>query len=150
MKISIRNSKPGFRRDKPGLRSSSSPASRSAFGFLFGVPFLLMGCFFCWIGGPKPLLNVVASGHWPQVPCVITSSELDSHYSDGSTTYRAVIQFRYTYEGRTYTGGQYDFGDGYSSGSSGKQRVVDAQPVGLATTCLVNPADPAMAVLSRG
>lgn len=133
----------------PGFRSNPFAGKLSIFGFLFGLPFFAAGLFFCWIGGLQPLVKVVQSSSWPQVPCQITSSGLESHTSDGSTTYQVAIQFRYSYESRDFTGGAYDFSSGASSGRSGKQRIVARYPVGAEALCRVNPANPEEAVLSR-
>jgi hypothetical protein len=139
----------GKKTSSPGFRSRPSSGGRSIGGFLFGLPFFLMGAFFCWMGGLQPLVKIVDSGSWPEVPCVITHSEVESNYSSDGTTYRVKIQFRYSYQGREYSGGAFDFGSGFSSGSKGKRRIVSRYPVGLETVCLVNPANPEEAVLTR-
>lgn len=132
-----------------GLRASPLNGKRSLVGFLFGLPFFAMGAFFCWIGGLQPLFKVIESATWPTVPCIITQSEVERNSSSDGTTYRIDIQFRYSFEGHSYTGGAYDFSPGASSGYEGKRRIADSYPVGKQASCLVNPKDPEEAVLSR-
>jgi len=134
----------------PGLRSKVKLGRGSkVVGVLFGLPFFLMGSIFCWMGGLHPLFKALGSGDWPEVPCVITHSEVDYHPGDDGATYSVDINFRYTLEGRTFTGGSYDFSSGSSSGESGKRKVVGRYPVGRETVCYINPSDPQEAVLSR-
>lgn len=118
--------------------------------FLFGLPFFAAGVLFCWVGGIRPIIGAVESGSWPQVPCRIVSSEVERNAGSDGDTYRAAITFSYTFEGREYTGGRYDFSDMSSSGYDGKARIVRQYPVGHQTECWVNPRDPTIAVLARG
>lgn len=118
-------------------------------GFLFGLPFFAMGFLFCWFMAISPIIKSLSSADWPQVPCKIVKSEVESHSSSDGTTYSVEIEFSYTFETIDYTGGSYDFNDVNSSGRSGKQKVVNQYPVGSEATCWVNSKDPAKAVLSR-
>ena len=118
----------GIRLERNRASSSSAKGLRpkqkfgfgsKAFGFLFGLPFFALGSFFFWIGGLHPLLKVIGSNDWPEVPCVITHSEVDANHGGDSTTYSVDIQFRYTYGNREYNGGSYVFSTGSSSGRGG-------------------------------
>lgn len=142
-----RHGKTGSR--ERGFRKTGLSGKGSVFGVLFGLPFFGMGVFFCWIGGLQPLLHAMQSDSWPQVPCTITRSEVESHSSSDGTTYSIGISFRYTYEGREYAGGSYHFSSSSSSGRKGKQRVISRYPVGSEAQCWVNPDKPEQAVLSR-
>lgn len=113
------------------------------------MPFWAMGMAFCWIGAIHPILRTVASGNWPQVPCVITKSELNSHSDSDGTTYSIEIEFRYTYENFEYNGGRYDFNHVSSGGQDSKLEVIRRYPVGSQATCWVDPSDPTTAVFSR-
>lgn len=132
-----------------GFRPKSGSKGSRVFLFLFGMPFFAMGFFFCWIGAISPILNVISSGNWPQVPCVITTSEVKTNSGSDGNTYSVLIEFSYQYEGRDYTGGSYDFNDVSSSGYKGKAEIVRKYPLGSVASCWVNPEDPEEAVLSR-
>lgn len=132
-----------------GFREGPSKKKGRVFGFLFGLPFFAAGLLFCWIGALQPIVKVVSSGAWPQVPCVISRSEVESHSSSDGTTYSVEIEFRYQYDGLSYEGGSYHFSKMSSSGSEGKRQVTRQYPVGSEHRCWVNPADPTEAVLSR-
>ncbi len=132
-----------------GFRDKPAKGPGRVVGFLFGLPFLAAGLGFGWFMGGKPLVLALTSGGWPELPCVITSSEVESVSGSDGTTYKVDIEFRYEFEGRSYTGGSYDFSTASSSGRAGKQKVVDRFPVGAEAECFVNPDDPEQAVLSR-
>lgn len=134
-----------------GFSAGSSPSGkgkRNLLLSLFGVPFFAMGVFFCWMGGVSPLLDSREARSWPQVPCTITESFVDSHSSSDGTTYSIEIRYTYQWMGRTFHGEQYTFGDTSSSGKSSKQAVVRRYPVGSTATCFVNPDDPYEAVIT--
>jgi len=132
----------GFRTEEPGKGSR-------VFLFLFGTPFFAMGLLFCWLGAIDPILKVVTSGDWPQVPCTITKSEVERKSSSDGTTYSIDIRFSYEYGGRTYTDGRYGFNKVRSSGQKSKREVVRQYPLGSDAVCWVNPDDPEQAVLTR-
>ena len=82
-------------------------------------------------------------------PCVVLSSEVKRHPGDDADTFSVAIRFRYTFRGRAYESGRYDFEPGSSSGSDAKQEIVDRLPAGSETTCWVNPERPSEAVIDR-
>jgi len=115
----------------------------------FGLVFLSAGLLVMWFLTVSPLLKLQDAENWPAVPCVIVSSQVESHDSDEGTTYSVDILFRYTVEGKEYRSDTYDVSLGSSSGRQGKQAIVNAHPVGMKTTCFVNPDDPTDAIISR-
>ena len=118
-------------------------------GLLFGGIFFGMGALFCWMMGVGPLLQSQASQEWPQVSCVIESSEVGRHRDSDGTTYSVDIRFSYSLRGSRYQSDRYDFAAGRSSGRSAKAAIVARYPVGSQQLCWVNPQDPSQAVLCR-
>lgn len=135
--------------DRAGFNEAKPSPKGRVLLFLFGLPFFAAGLFFGWIGAIQPLAGVIESRSWPQVPCRIVTSEIETNRSSDGNTYRVAITFDYAFEGNTYIGGRYDFDDVSSSGYDGKSAIVARHPVGSETVCWVNPLDPAEAVLSR-
>ena len=115
---------------------------------VFGLPFLGMGLFFCWIGGLSPILQSQAAENWPQVPCTITKSYVESHSDSDGTTYSVEIRFTYERNGKTYFGENYTFGNMSSSGRASKAAIVRKYPEGSSQICFVNPTDPYDAVIT--
>lgn len=108
-----------------------------------------MGAAFCWFMGLKPLLKSLQSQDWPQVNCVITTSEVITNHSSDGNTYKVNIQFSYQYDGQHYNGGSYDFSDISSSGRKSKSQIVRQYPVDSQALCYVNPAQPSQAVITN-
>ncbi len=133
---------------KAGFRGMSTKSARTL-GLVIGLAFLAAGTGMGFFFGVRPLLQAMESGSWPQVPCRIVSSEVESRRTSDGTTYRVAIRFQYTYEGRQYTGGSHSFDTVWSSGRASKRRIVNEFPVGLETFCYVNPDNPEVAVLTR-
>lgn len=119
-------------------------------GMVFGGIFLVVGVTLTHMLFVGPVLGMLAARGWPQVPCVIESSEVESHDSDDGTTYSIEITYRYEVGGREYRSNRYSFIRFSSSGYRAKADVVAAHPPGSRAMCFVNPSDPTDAVLWRG
>ncbi len=133
---------------KAGFRGMSQKSARTI-SMVIGLAFLAAGTGMGFFLGLRPLLQAMESGSWPQVPCRIVSSEVESRRTSDGTTYRVAIRFQYTYEGRQYAGGSHGFDTTWSSRRASKQEIISQFPVGLETTCYVNPDNPEIAVLNR-
>jgi hypothetical protein len=97
-----------------------------------------------------PLYRSLMARSWRQVPCTILSSGVESKNAmQASTTYQIAITYSYVVNGREYTGHRYDFFPVATSGYHSKADVVRQYVPGTQRHCLVNPADPAQAVLTR-
>lgn len=145
----------------PAMAKNPSPFNRSAtsvsprktglFLILFGLVFTGAGFLAVYFGFVKPWLEIRSSQSWVETPCVILSSQLISNRSSDSTTYRVAMRFRYTWDGHEFESDRYDFTSGSTNLGVGKMReALRRHPVGLATVCFVNPANPASAVIHRG
>jgi hypothetical protein len=115
----------------------------------FGI-FFLAGCGFFYGFFVRPALNIMEARGWVERPCVIESSQVQSHRGDDGTTYSVDILYRYSVDGREYKSSRYHFMGGSTGGYRGKQDIVRRHPPGRETICYVNPANPNEAVLVRG
>lgn len=116
---------------------------------ILGLTLALIGGLFVWLMG-RSFLRAREMRSWPEVPCVILSSELEQrrHDQNSPAEFRQILSFGYQWQGRAYTGERLSLrGSPWSS----KPNLIEARlreyPVGMATTCRVNPASPDFAVL---
>ena len=120
---------------------------------LIGVPFFGLfaaaGCgMFCFISVPV-MNNAVVSPAWIATPATVVWSRIASNRDSDGSTYKADVFYRYTFGGKEYKSNRGDLSDMSSSGRSGKEQVVRANPPGKATVCYVNPHQPWEAVRNR-
>lgn len=115
----------------------------------FGV-FLLAGSAVMWFLLGRPLARIAQAKAWTETPCTVVSSEVVVHQGDDSTTYSALVRYRYVVGGREFQSDRYDFSTGSTGGSEAHQQVVDRFTPGASCTCFVDPRDPTRAVLDRG
>lgn len=89
---------------------------------------------------------------WEAVPCLIVSSKIDSKRPspNSNIAYRPEIQYRYEFQGEKLTGHRIKRVDGATSHEERARAMVESYPVGLETTCYVNPAAPGFAILRHG
>ena len=117
---------------------------------LFFLIFAVVGGGILWFLLVRPMVKVVAARSWPAVPCTVVESRVDESSSDDGTTYKALVTGAYNVDGVEHRSATYDFsGSVYSSGYDGKAEIIARYPIGLQTTCYVNPDDTAEAVISR-
>lgn len=127
----------------------NSAAGRGCLILFFGI-FAAAGGGMLWWMLLRPLWGVANAQFWTETPCTIVSSEVEVHDGDDGDTYSIEIRYDYTFGGQSYRGERYHFMHGMaSSGREGKQAVVDRYPVGLETTCFVDPSDPSQSVINR-
>ena len=89
--------------------------------------------------------------HWPSMPCIVVSSQVLSERRsiNSPMSYRAGIRYRFTYEGKTWTGSQVRRVEGWSSDEGKAREIVANYPAGRSTQCFVNPAKPEAAILEH-
>lgn len=136
---------------QPAAASFKDPNSKKsrAAGILFGLIFFSAGAAVCVFLGMRPALKSHAAASWTKVPCHIRSSSVGSHSDSDGTTDSVDIEYDYAYQGKQYIGDAYDFTGGASSGYEDKAAVVRRYPAGGTGECLVNPAKPDEAVITR-
>lgn len=120
---------------------------------LFALPFAGVGIF---MGGwaAKTLWDYAGMRAWQEVPCTVLETKLESHSdSDGGTTYEATARYRYTFDGRQYTGTRVALDSGADNIGSfqrdAHEELKRHRDQGRPFRCFVNPADPAESVLYR-
>jgi hypothetical protein len=116
---------------------------------------LIIGAIALFLGG-RNLWRAAASPAWPSVRGVIEESKVESRASTTSeeganpTTYQARIRFRYTVNGRTFTGTRVAYGDHGSSDISQAQAVVNQYKRGMTVTVFYLEGSPGICVLESG
>ncbi|MBR4221509.1 MAG: DUF3592 domain-containing protein [Victivallales bacterium] len=139
----------------------TSPLGNSSFGratsiflfiflFIFSLPFLAVGCYVLWNLCIKPLYKWNDSRHWTTTPAVIVHSSL-AYVRPDAESQRIDIRYDYEVDGHSYRGTRYDFfrSDIYTNPTTSMEQAVADNPIGKHTQCLVNPACPEEAILSR-
>ena len=134
----------------PGRRTKAS--STGCLRIFFAV-FFFIGIAIIYGTTVRPVIQWLDMRKWEATPCVIDMSGVGYHTSrrdQRDITYSVEAIFHYTYQGRAYKSSTYHIDTGSTSGRAAKQRIVDQIPPGTHTTCYVNPANPAEAVIYRG
>lgn len=136
---------------KPIISSKSGRGPGVGCMVMFCGVFGIGGLVGVWLMMVQPVLRAKAAQSWVQAECEITSSHLvKDQDSEGETFYRPQITYRYEVEGRAYESSRYSFLDVASDNDVGaKRRALERYPAGMRTTCWVDPANPASAVLDR-
>lgn len=98
------------------------------------------------VGG---MLRQIAAAHYLETMGKVVSSRVESHRGSDSTTYSPELEYRYTVDGRTYTGDRYAYSTGGSSDSSYARDIVNRHQAGKTVTVYYDPNDPAEAVLTK-
>ena len=129
-------------------KTYSRPAS-AWLSLLFGVMFFVIGGLPVWFIGIRPLCKIMQSAYWVEVPAIVVKSELLKSGSNRSIG----IFYDYEYMKGKYTGNRYDFYcsfDIYSDDNIEYMlETIRQYPEGRKINCLVNPENPAEAVISR-
>jgi len=131
---------------------SSPKTSRAAYwgGTLFGLLFFGVGAGFLVLGVMPNLWDAVRMRDWVQVPAEVVQLDLKSNHGDDTTTYKVSARFRYTYDGRGYTGDRVGIADGGSDNVGDWQHDTWSRLKGSKHTALwVNPANPSESVFDR-
>lgn len=116
---------------------------------VLGVSIALIGGLFVFLMG-RSFLRAYEMRHWPEVPCVILSSEVEERKHDeiSPPEYRQDIVYGYEWKGKPFTGEHLTLrGSPWTSNRALAEERVAEYPAGKTTTCRVNPADAALAVL---
>lgn len=117
-------------------------------GTLFFSVFFAMGALFCVFVG-REFYQGIQTRSWPVTECVIIESRVNEDHSRGENPYRFVVRYDYQRGGRTYSSTNWARKNTAFSDYSKAQRLTGRYPVDARATCLVNPADPTIAVLVK-
>lgn len=135
------------------MRDPSKSASRSSAGRLYqvilGLSLACIGGLFVWLMA-RSYLRAREMHAWPEVPCVILSSEIEQRVHDAHSApeFRHALIFGYEWGGTARTGDHVTWRGGRWSS---KRNLVESRakdfPARSETTCRVDPANPNFAVL---
>ena len=90
-------------------------------------------------------LRAYQARQWLNVPCEIIVSHAQREPGDGR--YRLDLRYRYDLGGQILRSGRLSFGPPITGNRAAVAAWTDRYPVGALTSCRVNPANPAEAVL---
>ncbi len=133
------------------MTSSSPIRSSSGKWFLFsiGLSVAILGALFVWLLG-RSYLRAKDMRSWPEVECVILSSEIQQRAHDelSPLEYRHRVIYGYEWHGEPYTSERVSLrGRRWSSRQERAQSDLNEYPVGTTTTCHLRPGEPEFAVL---
>ena len=134
-----------------------SPKTQRRACLLLGGVLLALSALLTWMFLLEPWLQAMDARGWPAVPCQILSSRnrWSTDLENGTASSTVEVQYRYRFEGTTYTSDRYDFvhtGTYFktASAASTEQEIATQLTPGASTVCFVNPKNPGEAVLHRG
>lgn len=116
---------------------------------ILGLILALMGGIFVWLMA-RSFLRAREMRTWPEVACVILSSEVEErrHDENSPLEFRQDLSFGYTWKGEAHTADHLTLrGSPWSSSRALADARTAQFPVGMTTTCHVDPAKPDFAVL---
>lgn len=131
--------------------SQPLPANQAGRWYLvvLGLSLALIGGVFVWLMA-RSYLRARELRSWPEVPCVILSSELVERRHDDQSPleFRHDLSFGYEWQGQPLTGDHLTLrGSPWSSKRDLMESRFKEYPVGKSTTCRVDPKNPDFAVL---
>lgn len=129
----------------------ATPNSRAGRWYLavLGLVIALLGGLFVWLMA-RSFLRAREMRAWPEVACVILSSEVEErrHDENSPAEFRQDLSFGYEWQGAAHTGDHLSLrGSPWSSKRELAEERMAEYPVGKKTTCRVDPANPEFAVL---
>ncbi len=129
-------------------QNSNSTAGRWYLAIL-GLVIAMLGGLFVWLMG-RSFLRAREMHQWPEVACVILSSEVEErrHDENSALEYRQDLSFGYEWQGKPRTGSHLTLrGSPWSPDRDLIESRATEYPAGKITTCRVNPIEPDFAVL---
>ena len=114
-----------------------------------GLTLALIGTLFVWLMG-RSFLRAREMRSWPEVGCVILSSEIEQrvHDSQSPPEFRHSVSFGYEWQSAAHTGDHLTLrGSPWSSKRELAEKRAAEYPAGMTTRCRVSPQNPGFAVL---
>lgn len=89
--------------------------------------------------------------HWLPIPCRIVSSQVVSERPSphSNIAHRVEVRYRFDFQGQSLFGERIKRVQGPTAHEAEARKKQEAYPVGMETTCWVNPADPTQTVLQH-
>lgn len=139
--------------DLPAAKPEKTTAPGSAAGRwylgILGFSIALIGLLFFGLMA-RSYLRAREMRTWPSAPCVILTSELEErqHDENSAREYRHNLSYGYEWQGKAHTGDHLTLrGNPWSSKRGLAEDRVKLYPVGMNTTCLIDPKNPDFSVL---
>ncbi|MEO8615098.1 MAG: DUF3592 domain-containing protein [Luteolibacter sp.] len=129
--------------------ASSPTLGGRIFLVALGLILAAIGSLFVWLMG-RSYLRARDMRAWPEVQCVILSSEVEErrHDPDSPMEFRLDLSFGYEWKGTSHTGDHLTLrGSPWSLKRTELEARAAEFPIGKSLTCRVNPAYPDFAVL---
>lgn len=118
---------------------------------IIGLVVALLGGLFVWLMA-RSFLRAWEMRSWPEVACVILSSEVEERRNDENSAreFRQDLTYGFEWKGTAHTGDHLTLrGSPWSS----RQHIIEARvaeyPIGSHAVCHVNPSNPEMSVLKN-
>jgi len=114
-----------------------------------GVVLALAGTVFLWLMW-RSFQRASAMSGWPEVEAVVLNSEVgERRIGDaGPGEFRSDVLFGYEWQGENLSSDRWSLrGSPWSKRPGEARRLVGKYPAGSRVMCLVNPADPGLALL---
>ncbi len=139
--------------DLPAAKPQKSPAPNTVAGRWYlgfiGLFVALMGALFFGLMA-RSFLRAREMRTWPNVPCVILISEIaeKQHDENSAREYQQNLSYGYEWQGKAHTGDHLTLRNNpWSSKHDEVEERSKLYPVGMTTTCLVDPQNPDFSVL---
>ena len=130
-------------------KTSSGSSSGRWYLAILGLALALIGGIFVWLLG-RSFLRAWEMKSWPQVSCVILSSELENRRLGEFTSpeFRLKLNYGYQWHGQAFTGQRLTLRDNPWTSNRGRaEQFLKDYREGMVTSCRVNPKTPEISVL---
>jgi hypothetical protein len=117
---------------------------------MLGLALVVMGAAFTFVLW-RSWQRAEETRSWTPVEAVVISSQVltERPTPHSPPKFTADVRYRYTHDGRTFTGTRIRRVDGPSSHKAQAEAVVAENRAGRAVTCFVNPSQPDFAILEH-
>lgn len=116
---------------------------------ILGLSIALLGAVFFGLM-LRSFLRAYDMRSWPEVPCVVLSSEIEQrrHDPQSPVEFRHTVTYGYEWQGQPRTSDQFSLrGSPWTSKPGVAEQRASTYPVGAHLTCRVHPRDPNFSVL---
>ncbi|MDP9121959.1 MAG: DUF3592 domain-containing protein, partial [Acidobacteriota bacterium] len=111
---------------------------------------LLFGLLAAWLLGGG-LWQAARVYSWERLECTVESSSVEDHpeAAKAGDEFRFLVSYRYSYQGKEYTGNRFGVGAASSADATRARRLADRFAAGARVPCWVDSGQPAQTVLER-
>jgi uncharacterized protein YjbI with pentapeptide repeats len=118
---------------------------------LMGLVIVCTGPLAMYNSGIKPILKAIQMFSWQEAPCEVLSADYSAKdmvvLGVEMTEYRPNVQYRYDWEGKSYTNN--DLKHLQIMEEPSVKRIIENYPPGESATCYVNPRSPDQSVIAK-